>query len=71
MKVGVNKINLFHFFEVSKHGRRKAGFSVLYIAKKEEKKEIWQLIKKLHFMTDCQMPRIFKEDFTSWLIENL
>lgn len=38
---------------------------------KEEKKEIWQSIKKMRFMTDCQMPEIFKEDFTSWFIEDL
>lgn len=71
MEVGVNKINLFHLFEVPKHGRGKSWFSVLYTAEKEEKKKIWQSIKKLHFITDCQMPGIFREDFTSWFTEEL
>lgn len=49
----------------------KLDFSVLYTAEKEEKKEIWQSIKKSHFVADCQMPVIFKGDFTSWYIEDL
>lgn len=71
MEVERTKESFPFLLEAPKHGRGKAGFSILYTEEKEEKKEIWQSIKKSHFMTDCQMPGIFKEDFTSWFIEDL
>jgi len=66
MEVGTNKLVLFRFLEVPTYGRGEAGFPVPYTAEKEGKKE-----NAGHFSTDCQMPGIFKEDFTSSFIKDL